>query len=250
MLHRVEGIVLRSMDYGEGNKIITLYTREMGKVSVMARGAKKVKSRLGAVTQLFTLGDFIFFRSGPGQMGTLNNGEMIKPFHKLREDLYKSAYSAYLVELIDRMSSDEDASAYLFEQLQAGLEAIEEGKDMAIVAHLLEHKLLISAGYAPELEKCVSCDAVTARMLFSSRMGGMICSQCAYKDSTAIVISESTWKLLRLFKRLDLRRLGSIDVKPNTKNELKECMRAYMDTHVGIRFKSRSFLEQMEKYDI
>ncbi|TCZ75577.1 DNA repair protein RecO [Paenibacillus albiflavus] len=248
MLHRVEGIVLRSMDYGEGNKIITLYTREMGKVSVMARGAKKVKSRLGAVTQLFTFGEYVFYKSG--QMGTLNNGELLKSFNKLREDLYKSAYSAYLVELIDRMSSEEDASAYLFEQLKAGLEAIDEDKDMAIVAHLLEMKLLGSAGYSPELEACVSCGSITPRMLFSARLGGVICSSCSYKDQQAIAMSDATWKLLRLFKRLDLRRLGAIDVKQSTKDELKSCMRTYMDTHVGIRFKSRSFLEQMEKYDI
>ncbi|MDQ0876910.1 DNA repair protein RecO [Paenibacillus sp. V4I3] len=61
MLRSVQGIVLRSMDYGEGNKIISLFTPELGKVGVMARGAKKVKSRHAAVTQLFTYGDFVFF---------------------------------------------------------------------------------------------------------------------------------------------------------------------------------------------
>lgn len=248
MLHRVQGIVLRSMDYGEGNKIIGLYTRELGKVSVMARGAKKVRSRLGAVTQLFTYGDFVFYKSG--QMGTLNSGEIIEPFNKLREDLYMSAYASYLVELVDRMASDEDASAFLFEQLKAGLEAIQQGKDLAVIAHLFEMKMLAMAGYAPELEVCVSCGNVPSEASFSAMLGGMLCSRCAFKDQSAIPIAAGTWKLIRLFKGLDMRRLGSINVKQDTKNELKACMHAYMDTHVGIRFKSRSFIEQMEKYEL
>lgn len=248
MLHRVQGIVLRSMDYGEGNKIIGLYTRELGKVSVMARGAKKVRSRLGAVTQLFTYGDFVFFKSG--QMGTLNSGEIIEPFNKLRENLYMSAYASYLVELVDRMVSEEDASAFLFEQLKAGLEAIHQGKDLAVIAHLFEMKILAMAGYAPELEVCVSCGNVPSAAHFSAMLGGILCERCAWKDRSAVPITARTLKLIRLFKGLDLRRLGNINVKQDTKNELKACMQAYMDTHVGIRFKSRSFIEQMEKYEL
>jgi DNA repair protein RecO (recombination protein O) len=247
MLHRVQGIVLRSMDYGEGNKIVTLYTQEIGKVGVMARGAKKVKSRLGAVTQLFTFGDFTFFKSG--QLGTLNQGEIIKPFHKLREDLYMSAFASYLAELADRLTGEEDASAFLFEQLKAGLEAIEDGKDMEIVAHLFELKMLAASGYAPELDACVICGEVPAAA-FGVQTGGVLCARCKLKDQSALPLSEAAWKLLRLFKGLDLRRLGTIDVKPATKVELKTCLRAYMDVHVGIRWKSRSFLEQMEKYDL
>jgi DNA repair protein RecO (recombination protein O) len=247
MLHRVQGIVLRSMDYGEGNKIVTLYTQEIGKVGVMARGAKNVKSRLGAVTQLFTYGDFTFFKSG--QLGTLNQGEIIKPFHKLREDLYMSAYASYLAELADRLTGEEDASAFLFEQLKAGLEAIEDGKDMEIVAHLFELKMLTASGYSPELDACVICGEVPA-VAFGVQTGGVLCARCKPKDQSALPLSEAAWKLLRLFKGLDLRRLGTIDVKPATKVELKTCLHAYMDTHVGIRWKARSFLEQMEKYDL
>jgi len=246
MLHRVQGIVLRSIDYGEGNKIITLYTQELGKVGVMARGAKKVKSRLGAVTQLFTYGDFTFYKSGT--LGTLNHGEIIKPFHKLREDLYMSAYASYLAELADRLTGEDESSAYLFEQFKAGLEAIESGKDMAVVSHIFELKMLVSAGYAPELDACVMCGETPA-VAFGAQMGGVLCARCKPKDPAALPLSEAAWKLLRLFKGLDLRRLGAIDVKPATKEELKACLRTYMDAHVGIRWKARSFLEQMEKYE-
>lgn len=249
MLRNVQGIVLRSMDYGEGNKIISLFTPELGKVSIMARGAKKIKSRHAAVTQLFTYGDFVFYKQ-QGHMGTLNSADIIDAHQLLREDLHMSAYSAYLAEMTDRMLGDEEGSAYLFEQLRAGLTAIEEQKDMQIVIHLFEMKMLELAGYLPVTDRCVSCGSDTSLTLFSPDMGGILCSRCKHKDSNCIEIAESALKLLRLFARMDIRRLGTIQVKEQTKVQLKQCMRAYMDTHIGINWKTRGFIEQMEKYQL
>lgn len=92
MLNKVNGVVIRTVDYGEGNKILRLYTEEKGKLSLMARGAKKVKSRHAAVSQLFTLAQYTFFSSG--SMGTLNHGEIIRPRSLIREDLVKTAFAA------------------------------------------------------------------------------------------------------------------------------------------------------------
>lgn len=249
MLRSVQGIVLRSMDYGEGNKIISLFTPELGKVGVMARGAKKVKSRHAAVTQLFTYGDFVFFKQR-GQMGSLNSAEIIDAHHALREDLHMSAHASYLVEMTDRMLGDEEGSSSLFEQLKAGLMAIEEGKDMQIVVHLYEMKMFDLAGYLPVTDVCVSCGETLGITSFSPAMGGILCSRCRYKDAATIPIGEGTLKLLNIFPRMDMRRLGAVQVKNETKVQLKTCMRSYMDIHIGVQWKSRSFIEQMEKYNI
>ena len=101
MLYRVEGIVIRSMDYGEGNKIITLCTENGGKVGVLVRGAKKPKSRHAALVQLFTYGQYVFFRNTG--LGTLNAGEIVESHHELREDLVKASYASYACELLDRV---------------------------------------------------------------------------------------------------------------------------------------------------
>ncbi|MBA2938131.1 DNA repair protein RecO [Paenibacillus sp. CGMCC 1.16610] len=249
MLRSVQGIVLRSMDYGEGNKIISLFTPELGKVGVMARGAKKVKSRHAAVTQLFTYGDFVFFKTR-GQMGSLNSAEIIEAHHALREDLHMSAHASYLAEMTDRMLGDEEGSTYLFEQLKAGLMAIEEGKDMQIVVHLYEMKMFELAGYLPVTDACVSCGETSDITHFSPSMGGTLCSRCRYKDTVAIRVGEGALKLLKLFPRMDMRRLGAVQVKDETKAQLKTCMRTYMDIHIGVKWKSRDFIEQMEKYNI
>lgn len=246
MLYRVEGIVIRRADYGEGHAIITLFTKEAGKVSVMARGAKKMKSRHSAVTQLFTYGEYVYFKNG--QMGTLNSGEIIHAHHGLREDLFLSAYSAYLVELTDRMIGEHEGGSFLFEQLKAGLEAIEAGKDPAVITHIFELKMLGLAGYAPELHHCVSCGRDGGAASISVSMGGILCENCRLKDPAAHSLSVGMHKLLILFQQIDLRRLGAIDLKEQSKEQLKNWMREYMDTYTGVQWRARHFLDQMEKH--
>jgi len=246
MLYKVEGIVIRSMDYGEGNKIITLFSKEAGKVSVMVRGAKKLKSRHSAAAQLFTYGEYVFYKSG--QMGTLNHAEIVQSHHILREDLRMAAYCSYVSELTDRMLDDSETNLFLFEQCKAAFQAMADGKDPEIIVHIYEMKMLAFAGYMPELEQCVSCGEPSEEMVFSVSMGGILCGSCKNKDIKAYELSGTLLKLLRLFAKIDIRRLGQTDVKEQTKLQLKMLIRAYMDAHMGVQLKSRSFLEQMEKY--
>jgi DNA repair protein RecO (recombination protein O) len=248
MQYQVQGIVIRSMDYGEGNKIITLFTREMGKIAVIVRGAKKIKSRYGSVSQLFTYGDFLFFRSG--QLGTLKHAEIVESHHLIREDLHLSAYASYMAELTDRMLADQESNSYLFDQLNAAFKGLMEQKDMQIVSFIYELKIWTYAGYLPELEVCVSCRRDSNEMAFSAALGGMLCEQCRFKDIKALILSPGTLKLIRLFARMDISRLGQIDVKPETKASLKSLIRSYFDAQIGIALKSRGFLDQMDKYGV
>src|SRR5690606_9633879 len=137
MLAKVEGIVIRATDYGEGNRILNVLTKQSGKLSMMARGAKKVKSRFSALSQLFTHAEFIIFRSSSQAMGTLNSGELIDSHHKLREDLVLTAYAAYMTEMVNRLIDDGDVVPGLFDQLLAAFQAMVEGKDAAIITHVI-----------------------------------------------------------------------------------------------------------------
>ncbi|WP_127582668.1 DNA repair protein RecO [Paenibacillus koleovorans] len=248
MLYRVNGIVIRSFDYGEGNKIITILTNEYGKMSVMVRGAKKVKSRYSAITQLFTYGEFVFFKSG--SMGNLSAGEIIKPYNKLREDIHKAAYGSYLAELTEKLLGEQDRAGWVFDQLLAAFDAMEADKDLQIVTHIYEMRLLALAGYEPDMSQCVSCGAESKEMSLSAAMGGALCPRCRHLDPQAIPLAESVVRLIRLFQRMDIARLGQIDLADSTRSLLKTAIRRLYDTHIDVKWKSRQFLDQMEKYGI
>ncbi|WP_017687250.1 DNA repair protein RecO [Paenibacillus sp. PAMC 26794] len=250
MLYRVEGIVIRSMDYGEGNKIITLCTESGGKVGVLVRGAKKPKSRHAALVQPFTYGQYVYFRNTG--LGTLNAGEIIESYHELREDLVKASYASYACELLDRVLQDEETGTFWFKQLKACLQALKEEKDPVVITSLYEMKILQASGYGPQFDECISCnqERPDEQLFISPRLGGVLCRACKHFDPPAMSVSPKALKLLRLFAQLDLQRLGNISVSESTRDEIKKLMRAFMDHQLGLNLKSRSFLDQMEKYGI
>lgn len=243
MLIKTEGIVIKAINYGEGNKILTLYTRTHGKIAVMARGARKTKSRLNAVAQVFSYGEYVLFLGK--QMGTLNQGDIVFHFSDIYLDIEKTAYAAYIVELVDKMTDSNESNPFLFQQLLSALEQINTGKDLEIVTRIFEMKILLEAGYRPTLHSCTLCGAKEGLTSFSIRHGGLICNR--HQNESAITLQNGTVKLLRMFEALDISRLGNIDVKSSTKNQLQFIMREFYDEYIGTPLKSRNFLDQIEK---
>ncbi|GAA4706280.1 DNA repair protein RecO [Brevibacillus fulvus] len=247
MLVKWEGIVIRSVDYGESSKVLTVFTREHGKIGIMARGAKKTKSRLIAVSQLFSHAYYLC-KTGPGSgMPDLSQGEVIESYRDLRQDLLHTAYAAYMAELLDRLTQEREANPYLFELLAMTFHYMNEGKDPEILCRIFESKMLIVAGIRPHLQGCSNCGAEREPYVISVTQGGLLCPQCATLDPYAIAVTPAAWKLLRLFQLFELERLGEIDVKPATRTQLRHVLRSFFDQHLDLHLKTRSFLEQVER---
>lgn len=244
MLEKFEGVVIRTTDYGESHKITAIYSREAGKISAMARGAKKTNSRLAAVSQLFTYGYFLI-QTGRG-LGTLQQGEIITPFRGLKEDIFKTAYASYIVEMVDRSTQEKEPNPYIFELLHQSLNYLSEDYDPEIITHIFEMKMLQVLGLYPEMRKCSICGATEGNFGFSIKDNGLICHRCLDKDPHYLPLSQSAIKLLRLFYFFDLSRLGTISVKPETKKELKKAIDMYYDEYSGLHLKSKRFLDQMD----
>ncbi|MGM9927627.1 MAG: DNA repair protein RecO [Bacillus sp. (in: firmicutes)] len=247
MIQKCEGIVIRRIDYGENNKIITIYTREWGKIGVMARGANKPKSRLSSVTQLFYYGYFLV-KGSSGLLG-LSQGEPISSFRHIREDIIRTAYASYVIELLDKGTEEKKPNPFLFELLYQTLNYINEGYDAEVITAIFEMKMLSVLGIPPVLDRCVCCNRTEGEFAFSIREGGFICHLCKERDPYRIPISASTVKLLRVFYYFDLSRLGNISLKDETKKELKLVIESYYDAYSGLSLKSKKFLQQLHKLD-
>ncbi|UOK57065.1 DNA repair protein RecO [Bacillus sp. CMF21] len=244
MLQKCEGIVIRTNDYGETNKIVTIYTRELGKVGVMARGAKKPNSRLTSSTQLFTYGYFLFQKSSG--LGGLQQGETISSMRGIREDIFLTAYASYAAELLDKSTEQNEPNPFLFELFNQTLQLLNEGVDPDVLLYIFEMKIVNVLGLYPQLDSCVNCSSKDGTFHFSIRENGFICHRCFEVDPYRLPISQATAKLLRLFYYFDLERLGKVTVKPETKAELKLVIDSYYSEYSGIFLKSKKFLDQME----
>ena len=247
MLGKTEGIVLKTNDYGEGNKILSVYTKEMGKVGMMAQGARKTKSRFAAVSQPFTHA-FFLFHIGSG-LASLNQADLIQTFPKIRGDLYRTAYASYILELTDRITEERQKNAGLYQLLLHSLRQLEEGKDNEIICRIYELKLLAMHGYKPVLDTCASCRQGQSPWFFSIREGGLLCESCRRKDPHAMLLLDGAARILSIVQSLDMSQLGKITVKEETKQQLQKIMYLFIDEYTGIRLKSRTFLEQLEKME-
>ncbi|MFD2046095.1 DNA repair protein RecO [Ornithinibacillus salinisoli] len=244
MLEKIEGIVIKTMDYGETHKIVTIFSRKIGKFSALAKGAKKTKSRMAAVTQPFIYGQFlVYVNSG---LSSIQQGEIIQSFRTIREDIIKTAYLAYITELTEKLIDDQSPDSYLYDQLYQTVSWIAENEDVDIPIIMYELKLFAKGGFAPILDKCVHCGTTENLSAFSIVEGGLLCRKCLYKDQQAISLSIALIKLLHMFSRIGLEQVGKISVKPENKLLLRKLLDSYYDRYGGYYLKSKRFLSQLD----
>lgn len=245
MFERTEAIVIRTFDYKETHKIVTLFSKQFGKISVIAQGAKKPKSRNGAITQMFIQGEFLL-RVGKG-LGTLQQGDVIHSFRKIREDLFMTAYASYMAELTYRVIEEKTPLPFIYDQFFQSLTAIEQGKDKEVITMMYEMKLYPLLGITPRLNACQSCGTTENLMYFSVGDGGVLCDGCGKRDAYSTLLSPQIIKLMRLFSEVDLKRVENISIKPENKKALEGVLKEYFEHHSGIYLKSRRFLDQLDQ---
>lgn len=244
MLEKCEGIILRSSSYGETNKIVTIYSKEWGKIGVMARGAKKPASRLSGITLPFTYAYFLVQKSKG--LSVLQQGETIQSFKKIKADIFLTAYVSYMAELLDKATEEKKPNPYLFELFLQCIEYMEEGYDAQIIMHIFEMKMLTVLGITPHMQDCVICHSSEGTFSFSLRHAGIICHACKSQDAYVLQVSDKTIRLLRVFYYFDLNRLGTISVSEQTKKEISHVLETYLIEYAGITLKTRRFLKQMD----
>lgn len=245
MLHKWEGIVIKVRAYGESNKIVTLMTREAGKVAVMARGAKKPRSRLASVTQPFTIGAFMVMHTSG--MGTLQQGEHMQTLRYVQQDIVATAYASFIVELVDRVVEEGQSQPYVYDVLYQALQAIEEEYDPEAISLFVEWKLLPFIGVQPIVHQCAACGATDGEFAFSFSEGGFLCHRCFQLDPYIIRLTPTHVKLIRMFYQLPIEQVGKLELKKETKYFIRKIVSTMYEEQGGVRLKTRSFIEQLER---
>lgn len=244
---KAEGIILRTTDYGETNKIITLYTKEYGKIGLMAKGAKKPNNPLASVSQVLFYG-LCLFNKGRG-LGMLYQAESIQSFLSIRMDIEKMGYAALIVELSDRLTEDSHPSPALYRLILGILLQMEDGADPAVLSSIFAIKMMESAGIRPKLDRCIKCGGVTRPFFFSVTGGGMLCHRCAENDPYALSMSAATARLLALFLKIPIDRIGKISLKRQTIHEIEQIIYSCYEQNAGIKLRARRFIDQLARLE-
>lgn len=246
MLEKIEGFVIRTQDYGETNKIVTVFSGKLGKFAVVAKGAKKPKSRMAALTQPFIYAQFLAYPAKG--LGSLQQGDILDSFRKIREDIIKTSYAAYISELTDKLIENQEPDLYIYDQFQRTMQWIADKEEADIPVFMYELKLFKKAGFAPVVDRCVSCGRSDELSAFSVSEGGLLCRRCFSKSEDAVVLPGNLAKLLHLFSKVGLERVGNITVKQENMRILRLLIDTYYDQYGGYFLKSRKFMSQLDMF--
>lgn len=180
-LLRCEALVMRHIDYGEADRILTLFTPEFGLRKGFARSGRKSQKRFGPAIEPFSQA-FFYCREGRGAMWSLQEAELISSRRGLQTDFDCLSLASYGVELVELLLADEEPHVQVFELLSAFLDHLAAGGDQASSRLLYELRLVYLLGYMPHLLHCSECLRVftrTDRLRFDVVRGGSLCNACA-----------------------------------------------------------------------
>lgn len=239
-LYKVNAIVLKANNFREADLMLTIYSRERGKLRVVAYGACKPASRKRGAVQPFTCAHFLLCRGR--DLDTVSQADVLELFPVLRERLDLLGHAVYLGELVDAVTAEGQAAPAVFDLLLQALGLLEHLEPF-LLDRAFEIKLLTLTGYRPCLERCVVCGAALPETAcFHAPAGGMLCPSCAAAHPGGMRCRRGTVETLRLLLRWDLSRLERLRPDAAVRREMKEILRRHMEYHLDRRMKSTAFL--------
>ncbi len=244
---RSEAIVLRRTDFGEADRLLTLYSRDFGKIKAIAKGARKPQSRKTGHVEQFMRSNFLF--ASGREIAILTQAEMVQPYTALRDDLILTTYAAYLVELLDRFTVEEDKHSGIYQLLADGLGWLTIHEDVLLVARFYELRLLGLAGFRPQLFHCVACgEAIEEQdQFFSGELGGVLCPNCRAEDRRAMAITAVSTKVLRYLQTRPWDTVHNLRLKRAVHTELENVMHFYITYVLERNLKSVEFLHRLRQ---
>lgn len=251
-LYATQAIVLRRVDYGEADRIVTLLTPELGKLRVLAKSARKITSRKAGHIELFTRTQLLIAKGR--NLDLITQAELIEPYRALREDVQRGAQAHYLCELVDQFAPENSDASALYDLLAEGLGWLCEARDLRLIARYFESRLLTLEGYRPELFKCarsgemleIDRNTQIERQAFSPTEGGVLLISLAAMARDTFFVPRSALMLMRALQTSTYDQIGALDVSRDVHAQLEKAVQAYLSYVLERRPRSPALIKQLE----
>lgn len=210
---RCQGIIIKRSNLGEADRILTIFSDRCGKIRAVAKGVKKIHSKLGGHLELFCLSDLALAEGK--NLDIVTEAEIINPYYHLREDLEKIKIASEMALLLDQAVHDQEENRRVFNLLKESLEFLDNSSLPVTCYWLLVFfrlNLLSDLGYCPELDKCVVCGQTLTpdNNYFSFSLGGILHGLHFDNDPMAVKIGSAAIKLLRLMLKSNLKIIAKV----------------------------------------
>ena len=248
--YRAEALTLKKMPLGEADLLLTLYTKESGKLRAVAKGARRSTSRLVGHFEPLTLSRLSLARGR--NLDIVTQAQVIQNFTTLKGDLTGITKGLYVAELVEGFGSEAHPNQQLYQLALEALEAIGQAPVSDLPLRYFELHLLEVSGLMPELYQCVECrnPLVPDQHRFTPNGGGTLCPACTPADASIRPLSLGAVKVLRLLHRSRLSELPAINISPSLEREVKSILATSVQYWLDKEIRSNSFLEHLQRLPI
>ncbi|WP_093688536.1 DNA repair protein RecO [Sporolituus thermophilus] len=240
--YSAEAILLTVRDCGTVDRMVTLFSRQYGKITAVAFGARRPKSSFAGCLQPFSHVDLLLARNRGGEC--IRQCEIIHGHRKLREELPRMVYATLVAEIVTELWPENEADSDVFELLVDVLFTLEE-RNPRVAAIAAAWQLLALAGFAPEYRRCVACGSVISLPAhFNIGAGGVMCPACGGSQTN---FTEGQANLLAKFLTLDFRSPGRFTVNAAVLAELEKLLGQCLFYHLEKELKTWAFIQRFEQ---
>ena len=246
-VYKTAGIVLRQRKLGEADKVLTIFTPNLGKLDAVAKGVRRPRSKLAGHVEPLTHTSFLVARGRT--LDIVTQAQAIDDFLPLREDLERMGRALYAVELVDRFTAERQESYPVFRLLLETLSRLAERKDLDTVLRYFEMRLLGYAGFRPQLERCVACGAALkpTTNYWSASGGGVICPASVAGEQVVRALSVNGLKVLRLMQSSSFAEVARVAIPQSLAAELERHLREYLRYVLERDIRSADFIDRLRR---
>ncbi len=229
---KTEAVVLKTQDFRETSKILSVYTKKFGRVQLMAKGVRSSKSKFGAVLDSLNYLNLVYYFKETRELQLLSNAEFVRPFSNIRSDLSRFATASSLAEIIYRTQLVGEANGRLFAALVAALEGIDRSPAFSNYFRAFLIRFLEISGFKPRLRRCSVCgqEPVGRRVYFDIARGAFHCEKCAVSRN-GYRFSVAALKRLQALRDSFWSDLSKIEVPPQIAVEIDQFLLYYLRYH-------------------
>jgi DNA repair protein RecO (recombination protein O) len=245
-----EAIILKTVDFGERDRLITFYSDDLGKMKGVAKSAKQSRRRFGANLDLLAHVRVHGFQRRSTDLVRVDGADILHHFKGMRTDLRAFARGCYLAEWVEHCTVAHEPLPGLVPLLLAVLRGLDSGHGREDLLRIFEIKVLDMAGFGPQLVCCVNCgrrwDQRFAEIAVEAARGGAVCSDCLGGRSKGQPVSLGTIRILEDARRVHPDHLHRIAFSSRALGESRQLLRAFYAYYVGRALRSALFLEEVD----
>lgn len=238
-------VVLRTVDFSESSLVVTLFTREFGKIGALAKGGRRLKGPFESALDLLAVCRIVFLHKSSDALDLLTESKLIRRFRPPGRELQPLYAGYYVAELLRELTDDFDPHPELFDLADETLQGLAAGEPVERRIVRFELGMLRLLGHVPSLDQCVECSATvkpTGRVAFGLLDGGVLCKKC--RPGKRQVVSVSGGALQTMIRLADPqnRNWQRIEINPRTLGETRGVLNHYISHLLGRKPRMQQYL--------